>query len=235
MWESRVVLPPQRRVAVLPLLDRSARRNAAQLAHRLIWTLFPGTPDAKRDFLFLVERERPFTAIVRSARAPSEAGGLLLIKRSYPFAPRIHQGQQLRFRLKTVPVTWTRTTANPETKRQDVIMAAWQRLSESERADAERLEAVAEASARAWLQRQGDRCGFASAADQVEVLDYDRRRLPTGRPRQRMIFGAVTFEGVLQVREVDAFHRALVEGFGALRAFGHGLLQIAPPCDLLVV
>jgi CRISPR system Cascade subunit CasE len=228
MWESRVVLPPERRLAVLPLLDRTTRRDTTQLAHRLIWTLFPDLPDAKRDFLFLVERERPFTAIVRSARAPSEAGGLLLIEHSYAFTPQIHNGQQLRFRLKSVPVTWTRTRLSAETKRQDVIMAAWQRLPDAERVDPERLEAAAETAACAWLQRQGERGGFAFAFDQVEVLDYDRRRLPTSRLGQRMIFGAVTFEGVLEVREVDAFGRTLGQGLGALRAFGHGLLQIAP-------
>jgi CRISPR system Cascade subunit CasE len=228
MWESRVALPPERRLAVLPLLDRATRRDATQLAHRLIWTLFPGAPDTRRDFLFLVERERPFIAIVRSARAPSEAGGLLVIEHSYAFAPRVHRGQRLRFRLKAVPATWTRTTARAATKRQDVIMAAWQRLPEADRADPERLEAVAEAAARTWLQRQGERRGFAFAEDQVEVLTYDQSRLPTGRPRQRIIFGAVTWEGVLEVREVEVFRRTLGDGLGALRAFGHGLLQIAP-------
>jgi CRISPR system Cascade subunit CasE len=235
MWESRVVLPPERRLAVLPLLDRPARGDTTQLAHRLIWTLFPGSSDARRDFLFLVERERPFTAVVRSARAPSDAGGLLVIEHAYAFAPQIHHGQRLRFRLKAVPVTWTRTTTSHETKRQDVIMAAWQRLPEAARADPECVEAAAEEAARAWLRRQGERGGFA--VDRVEVLHYDRRRLPAGRPGQRMIFGAVTFEGVLEVREVDAFRRTLSQGLGAVRAFGHGLLQIAsgPPRDRPVV
>ena len=130
--------------------------------------LFPGTFDTRRDFLFLVERERPFTAIVRSARAPSEAGGLLVIEHAYAFAPQVRPGQCLRFRLKAVPVTWTRTTASAETKRQDVIMAAWQRLSEAKRADPGAARESAEAAARAWLQRQGKRCEFA--VDQVEVL-----------------------------------------------------------------
>ena len=226
MWESRVVLPPERRLAVLPLLDRTARHDSIQFGHRLIWTLFADGPDRTRDFLYLVERERPFTAIVRSARAPSDTGGLLTIEHRYPFAPQLQDGQQLRFRLKAVPVTWTRTVASPETKRQDVIMAAWQRLPEAERADPELLEAVAEGAARAWLRRQGERCGFR-CIDQIEVLDYERRRLPAARSDRRITFGAVTFEGVLEVRAHDAFCRTLCAGLGAARAFGHGLLQIA--------
>lgn len=227
MWESRVVLPPERRLALLPVLDRTARRDATQLGHRLIWTLFAEEPDRSRDFLYLVERDRPFTAVVRSARAPSEAGGLLVIERSYAFAPQLREGQRLRFRIKAVPATWTRTVASPKTKRQDVIMAAWQRLPEADRADPERLEAVAEEAARAWLQRQGEQRGFA-LPDQVEVLAYDRRHLSTGRGSRRISFGAVTFEGGLEVNDVDQFRRTLAEGLGASRAFGHGLLQIAP-------
>jgi CRISPR system Cascade subunit CasE len=229
MWESRVVLTPTRPQALAALLDQTARRGGLQLGHRLIWTLFADEPDRSRDFLYLVERERPFTAIVRSARAPVDGiGGLWTIERSYRFEPRLEPGQRLRFRLKAVPVTWTRTTARAETKRQDVIMAAWRRLTDAERADPERLEASAESAARAWLQRQGERCGFEVSSADLAVLDYDRRRVPTGRPGQRLIFGAVTFEGLLEVREVDEFRQTLGLGLGALRAFGHGLLQVAP-------
>jgi CRISPR system Cascade subunit CasE len=229
LWESRVVFTPPNPQAVLALLDRAAQHDPVQLGHRLLWTLFADVRERTRDFLYLVERDRPFTAVVRSARPPVDGlGGAWRIERSYPFAPMLRAGIPLRFRLKAVPVTWTRHGHGP-TKRQDVIVAAWQRLDPRERQDEERRTEAAGTAIDCWLARQGERCGFAVARS--ALLDYDRRRVPTGRPGQRIVFGTVTIEGELVVQQVEPFCLALRQGLGAARGFGHGLLQIAPVRD----
>jgi CRISPR system Cascade subunit CasE len=44
-----------------------------------------------------------------------------------------------------------------------------------------------------------------------------------------MTFGSVLFEGVLQVTDPDGFRETLATGIGSGKAYGFGLLSIAPP------
>jgi CRISPR system Cascade subunit CasE len=41
-------------------------------------------------------------------------------------------------------------------------------------------------------------------------------------------FASVRFEGVLEVRDADRFREALANGIGPGKAYGFGLLSIAP-------
>ena len=215
-------------------------RPGRDLGHGLVWTPFDESPrGTPRDFLYLVERERPFRVIVRSVRPP-RSGDLWNVERSYPFRPVLEPGQLLAFRVTCVATTWTRTGSSKATKRQDVIMAAWKRLpDQGARATPEELAAVADKAALDWLERQGAARGFElprrpdpqghEDARLVEVLGYDRHRLPRGRGARPAVFGPVTFEGLLRVTDPDAFRRVLAEGLGTQRAFGMGLVQIARP------
>ena len=157
MIESRCVLTG----TPASLLARGLRPDH-DLGHGLVWTLFDEAPEAPRHFLYLVEREQPFTVVVRSARPP-RGGVLWSVERSYPFRPVLEAGGELRFRVTCVPVTWTRTASSADTKRQDVIMTAWQRLPKDERQDPGRLATVADRAALDWLERQGAARGFALA------------------------------------------------------------------------
>lgn len=47
-------------------------------------------------------------------------------------------------------------------------------------------------------------------------------------PAMRMTFGSVLFEGTLRVADLDRFRAALMEGIGSGKAYGFGLLSIAP-------
>ncbi|MCB9947460.1 MAG: type I-E CRISPR-associated protein Cas6/Cse3/CasE [Rhodospirillaceae bacterium] len=229
LFESRVVLTPRNPQALRAIMSADMRRSEAQFAHRIIWTLFADAVDDQRRGLFLyhVERSRPFTAIVRSSRPPIDGLGVWTFEKTRPFAPHLAAGQRLRFRLRAVASRWQQQPGTKRGRRQDVIMAAWHTVPEDERTP-ERLEDVAEAAALSWLERQGERCGFAVTRGEVSVLDYDRMRLSAGRAGGDIRFGAVTYEGLLTVTDPPLFRQALAEGLGAGRAYGNGLMQIAP-------
>lgn len=91
-----------------------------------------------------------------------------------------------------------------------------------------------------WLDRKASAAGF-------HVLDvYGRtdERVPDVRVvrgasltgwrrsadgvRRRLSFAPVTFDGLLEVTDADAFRRALAEGIGPAKAYGFGLLSVAP-------
>lgn len=83
-----------------------------------------------------------------------------------------------------------------------------------------------------WLQRKGTDGGFALA----EVVDHpgvpDVQVIPENRvfgSGRRKVFWPVLFEGHLVVTDADQFRRTLVKGIGPAKAYGFGLLSVAPP------
>ena len=234
-YESRVTLRPEARRGLASVLDRGMTADSAQFAHRMLWTLFADHRDRERDFLFLVERPSPFTAIVRSARPPVDplGGGWEISTR--PFAPVLSAGMALHFRLRAVASLWRPSDKEgaKRGKREDVVMSAWKRLPEGDRTP-EKLEEVAEKAAHGWLLSRAGKHGFAvdgggaGAGTRVEVVDYDRARIARGRGKAPIQFGALIFEGLLTVTDSEPFQAMLRQGLGAGRAFGNGLMQIAP-------
>lgn len=80
----------------------------AYIDHAMVWRLFPGNAEARRDFVFRAERDAdgwPEYYVV-SQREPQSAPGLLRVA-SKPFAPRLQQGDRLHFRLRANPTEVT--------------------------------------------------------------------------------------------------------------------------------
>lgn len=75
-----------------------------------------------------------------------------------------------------------------------------------------------------WLSRQGQRHGF-------EVLAAMRgasERLSASQSRKRITVHSALFDGLLQATDADALRAALTQGLGHAKAFGLGLLSLAP-------
>jgi CRISPR system Cascade subunit CasE len=62
----------------------------------------------------------------------------------------------------------------------------------------------------------------------VPVESYEEARHRAFGPGQAQRLGAVRFDGVLQITHVDQFRSAVLNGIGPAKAFGFGLLSIAP-------
>jgi CRISPR system Cascade subunit CasE len=95
----------------------------------------------------------------------------------------------------------------------------------------ERLEAsLVRAEALRWLAEQGAKQGFAVVSNGLAVSVYSQEiggheRAARGRSFR---FTSFIYEGRLQVTDVEKFRVALHRGVGAEKAFGFGLIQIAP-------
>ena len=77
----------------------------------------------------------------------------------------------------------------------------------------------------AWIERQGERHGFGVQARRVTSQDLFSSG-EIGKPS--VYIHRVCFEGLLNVQNEDALKRALVDGIGPAKAFGCGLLSVAP-------
>lgn len=130
-------------------------------------------------------------------------GYLLEPAETKPVDPGFSEGQVLNFRLRANPV---------------------KRDSET----GKRLGLLEEEDQREWLDRKGRRNGFRVVRCHVipEGLQEFVRR--SGGSERDITLLSVRFEGVLQVTEPDALRAAVEDGIGPAKAFGLGLLSLAP-------
>lgn len=74
-----------------------------------------------------------------------------------------------------------------------------------------------------WLARRGALGGFRVEAARIsEVHELGQTK------EHRLAFAGALFEGILAITDVTAFHAALERGVGPGKAFGFGLLSLAP-------
>ena len=236
LYFSRATLRADPSIAALGKLllpDEEDRRLDAD--HRLVWSLFAGDPEARRDFLY---RRDPAPAarpkyFILSQRPPALDSALFDVE-TKPFDPQLSAGDLLRFSLLANPtVSRSRPKEGdhkPRGLRHDVVMDALQKHPAGSRADARR--GIIEREGRAWLERQAVASGFAleDADDSLKIDGYVQRATGShgrGRSRGRQIcVSLLSFDGLLRVTEPAVFRDRLSQGFGRARAFGCGLMLI---------
>lgn len=211
----RISRAPSARALIQFMLPRDGAARVAS-SHRLLWTLFGDDAERRRDFLWREEGEGQF--LLLSRRPPEDHHRLFEMQPPKPFAPALTAGDRLRFALR-VNATVRR---NGDPHRRDVVMDAIHALPPGERAVARR--AAEQTASRAWLDRQGMAHGFA--VREAACLGYATPSIP--HRGGDMQLGVLDLEGVIEVTDPVRLMPKLLDGFGRARAFGHGLMLIAP-------
>lgn len=238
MYLSRLLLNPRNRAVWRDLAD-------CQAMHRTVMSGFvaaqlPSDVRAALEVLHRVEVNRhtgSIVLLVQSMERPdwSGLGGYLLdtLGEENPACKRIDRlyesitsGTLLAFRLR----------ANP-TKKIDTKSG-----QDGERRNGRRVELTCEKDQIEWLRRKGERGGFHLLAVRTappvleeptvpNVLAMPAQKVVGDRRKEkgnRITFGAVLFEGDLVVEDAEAFRRTLETGIGPGKAYGFGLLSVAP-------
>lgn len=236
MYVSRIVLNARDRQARTWLSDCHA-------LHRLIMSGFPpvGTPSARAS-LGVLYRVEPVTAppdvpvLVQSTAKPHwtpQPDAIIRIDtpRSLDkLVESMQPGNRYRFRLRANPTRRIHRRATLE------LDAKSTRARTEEAASiGKRVELTGEEEQIAWLKRRGEAAGFSVIATRL-IPDHDVLALhvrPSGKvdgrkQGQRLTLGTVLFDGILQVTDDARLREALVTGIGPGKAFGCGLLSIAP-------
>ncbi len=223
----------------LSRLSLALRNRAVQQAlsdcyslHRHLMLAFPnlgGLPAARNHFGVLYRLETGdggATLLVQSSSEPDWSrlpanyliGAQTLVKRIEALYDSIMPGQRLLFRLR----------ANPTKRISD------RDSSQTERWRGKRVDIRGEEEQLRWLEEKGTHAGFALLTIRTSPTVHDARtsgvdsRLTGAHPKGRLTFASVTFEGRLQVTDRDAFLQALQQGIGSGKAFGFGMLSVAP-------
>ena len=193
--------------------------------HRSVMRAFPAqkkvAPRAALGVLFRVEgRTSPPELLVQSRVAPdwSRLTDGYLVDHEYrdgePLLAAAVPGRRLRFRL----------VANPSRK------SAAHRAGEPPPRNSRRVALTSDQERQEWLVSRGERGGFRlvgpGSASGVRIDE-----LPPLRGRR----GGATvhvrpalFEGIVEVWDPELFRRAICDGIGPAKAYGCGLLSIAP-------
>ncbi|WP_127500623.1 type I-E CRISPR-associated protein Cas6/Cse3/CasE [Actinoplanes solisilvae] len=175
---------------------------------RTLWRL--DTPATATVHLYLVSPGRPdLTHLVEQAGWPTTA---TWETREYdPLLASLQAGQRWAFRLTANPVHSGRKTADAkETQRFGYL-----RQEEQEQ----------------WLLSRAARCGFAVATQRdgrPNLRLHQRQNQKFKRGTHGVTLTTVTYDGILEVTNADDFRAALVNGIGHAKAYGCGLLTLAP-------
>ncbi|MCA0269621.1 MAG: type I-E CRISPR-associated protein Cas6/Cse3/CasE [Bacteroidetes bacterium] len=130
------------------------------------------------------------------------------------FAPEVVEGQTLGFRLLANPVL--RESRKPgetgkHSRRRALPLTG---------------EAYGTSPALDWLERQGMRCGFKPM--QVSMQAVAPPSLSVAHGKGAVAHQGILYDGRLVVTDAAWFIRALRKGIGPAKAFGFGLLSVAP-------
>ncbi|OPZ30604.1 MAG: CRISPR system Cascade subunit CasE [Lentisphaerae bacterium ADurb.BinA184] len=178
--------------------------------HQLVWKAFPGRDGQPRDFLTRLdrrERERALRLLIVSPRAPVRPEtwpGDAAAWQTREIPPAFFASPHYRFQLR----------ANP-TKRDN--------------ATRRRLPLRTDDQLRAWLLRKAEAAGFAVDADSLHMMQEGREWF--AKSGHQGSHHAVEFEGRLAVTDRTRFAAAFARGIGSAKAFGFGLLALAPTAD----
>lgn len=175
---------------------------------RVLWRI---DRTGHRAALFIVSPHRPdLTHLVEQAGWP--ATDTTWDTRDYqPLLDRLDTGQHWAFRLKANPTASRRKT--PDATR------------------SQRFAHVTVAQQTDWLLARAERLGFAIPAGdhkEPDVAVRGRDNTAFARQGKHVTIATAVYEGHLRITDPDALRTALTDGIGPAKAYGCGLLTLAP-------
>jgi CRISPR system Cascade subunit CasE len=200
------------------------------VVERVLWRLETTNP-RRADLLVLTESRPSWEHLVEQAGWPSADDPQALVKSYEPLLDAVRRGRNFAFRLKANPASSTKRplAASP---------AQAQRLT----ADRPRGIRVAHrklADQIGWLITRMTNNGMTvlhdntadTAVAALRVTDRTRLEFRKGdaKTAPQVVLECATFDGLLRVEDASMATQALLAGIGPGKAYGFGLLTLAPP------
>jgi CRISPR system Cascade subunit CasE len=206
--------------AIAPVVyQRAEVGQALAPEHHVVWSLF-NRDDKNRIWLYRRLSERALRVV--STKAPSSSPYASVVRTREQNYDWLEAGIRLLFKLRANAVK--RVIVDGKTRKVDVVMHALYPLPLEQRRD--QREEITRAAYLDWMQQQGEVHGFTVEREVFQVVAHYRERIP--RRRSAPIFiNCGELVGMLRVTDPVAFRTCLVEGLGASRSFGCGLLEVA--------
>lgn len=202
------------------------------VTERVLWRLDVDAPH--RAALLVLTRSRPsWEHIVEQAGWPSADEPQILIRAYEPLLDQVCLGREFALRVKANPVRSTKQPDRP-TAAQKELLASQTRprgLRLPHRTAEHQLDWVIDR-----LPRWG--FGYLTGPDDlpaVRIVARERisftRKSAAGRHGNPVVLQAATFEGLVRVDDVELARQSLLAGVGPGKAYGLGLITLAPPVN----
>ena len=196
-----------------PVVPDEATPNGR--GRRILWRIDP-IPDAGRSaWLYVVSPGRPdFTHLCEQAGWPTE--GVWQTKDYSPLLDKIAKGQRWQFRLKANPVRKVFQDKGT-TSKSNVIGTIQGHVTVEQQMR--------------WLLDRAESHGFLVCFDSEGYLQLgvsQRGKGSFSHGKAKVTLTTAVFDGVLEIADAEAFRRTLCNGVGRAKAFGCGLLTVAP-------
>ncbi|MGP3749870.1 type I-E CRISPR-associated protein Cas6/Cse3/CasE [Streptomyces sp. IBSNAI001] len=191
--------------------------------------------------LYVVSPDRPdMTHLVEQAGWPAAASASAPGWESRPYGPfldRLAAGDQWAFRLTANPVHHIRRKDHEPTKRTAHVTPVHQMGWLLKRQEACGFRVLEKPDGLRLLPSGTTHTGQPHHGDRYELTVHDRRALSfaksrgpaTGTARRAPVnLVTVTFDGRLEITDPELLRRTLRQGLGKAKAYGCGLLTLAP-------
>lgn len=234
---SRVWLNPLRTKTQYFLRNRQALHAAIlgglsqqPVAERVLWRL--ETIDRHRLGLLVLTESRPsWEHLIEQGGWPGADTPQAIVKAYQPLLDQVTRGRQFAFRLHANPVSSTKKPTKPSPAQRS-------RLAASDRPRGVRLPHRTAGDQLTWLHGRLERWGFQPLPGEHGPTAYlvARERLSFNKRdsdrSHRVTLEAATFEGLVEVIDPPVAQRSLLYGVGPAKAYGMGLITLAPPHPL---
>lgn len=179
--------------------------------HQRVWEAFGGRDGAPRDFLSRVDRlEEGYRLLIVSVTPPRKPDWCpTACFQTKPIPEAFFTHRHYRFSLLANPTKKVRSNKSGE------------RTKNGRRVPLSRREDLL-----AWLARKAAQGGFRF--DPASVRTLPRGREWFHKPDAHGLHTAVEFQGLLEVSDPALFRETFRRGLGSAKAFGFGLLVLAP-------
>jgi CRISPR system Cascade subunit CasE len=203
---------------------------------RILWRL--DTADMRRPSLLVLTETKPdWSHIVDQAGWPHAEGEHFTIRDYSPLFAHLTLGREFAFRITAHPVE---NTINP-----DKLTPTQQKRRENGDTRGFRLTHRTAAHQLDWFVRRTTNWGFTiptarrddaapgmhdtgTPAHDVRIVTRNPQRFRKGTSKKMVSLTAVTFEGRLAVADPATLKEKLLGGIGPSKAYGCGLLTLAP-------
>jgi len=181
--------------------------------HQLVWQAFAARDGEARDFLVRIDqKDEAFRVLVLSRTAPTRpdwcpSAGFA----TKPIPDTFFNYREFSFSLLANPTKKIRSNAAGERTK-----------------NGRRVPLTAREDLLVWLQRKAEAAGFTFDPEATQTVPRGREYFQKEKPRTHGLHAAVEFRGRLRILDPVAFRTAVATGIGSAKAFGFGLLVIAP-------
>ena len=181
--------------------------------HQRVWQAFQGRDGEKRDFLSRVDEiDEAYRLLIVSPMAPQKPDWCPTDCFKTKVIPDdFFAAGTFRFSLLANPTRKVRSDASGNRTK-----------------NGRRLPLTSREDLLAWIRRKAETGGFSLGDDDESVRTVPKPRSYFQKSGASGVHYAVEFQGILTITDAELFRRTFTTGIGSAKAFGFGMLALAP-------